>query len=135
MKFLITYIPYFTRLGVIPNLEKNNSFSFLDVRICREKDKFTTSVFRKDTFSGVYTKLSRFVALKHKFGLVHKILHRIFTILSDFSRFHFEVETLQRTLSKIAYSIKLLKNVYQYLLIIYLFKNLLLPPFENWNLE
>ena len=49
--------------------EKGNSFSFLDVKICREKDKFTTSVFRKDTFSGVYTNFSSFVALEHKFGL------------------------------------------------------------------
>ena len=81
------------------------------MRICREKDKLTTSVLRKDTFSGVYTNFSRFVALKHKFGLVHTILHRIFTIVSDFSKFHFEVETLQRTLNKNAYSIKLLKNV------------------------
>ena len=37
-------------------VKKNyNSFSFLDVKICGEKDKFTTSVFRKDTFRGVYT--------------------------------------------------------------------------------
>ena len=33
--------------------EKDNSFSFLDIKICREKDKFKTSVFRKGTFSGV----------------------------------------------------------------------------------
>ena len=38
--------------------EKDHSFSFLDVKICREKDKFTKSVFRKDTFSGVYTNFS-----------------------------------------------------------------------------
>ena len=38
--------------------EKDNSFSFLDVKICREKDKFTKSVFRKDKFSGVYTNFS-----------------------------------------------------------------------------
>ena len=55
--------------------EKDHSFSFLDVKICREKDKFTTSVFRKDMFSGVYTNFSSFVALKHKFGLVHTLLH------------------------------------------------------------
>ena len=75
-------------------IEKDNSFSFLDVKICREKDKFTTSVFRKDTFSGVCTNFSSFVALKHKFGLVHTILHRSCTIVSDFSKFHFEVKTL-----------------------------------------
>ena len=86
--------------------EKDNSFSFLDVKICREKDKFTTSVFREDTFSGVYTNFSSFVALKHRFGLVHTLLHRNFTIVSDFCKFHFEVETLKETLHKNAYPTK-----------------------------
>ena len=43
--------------------EKYNSFSFLDVKICREKVKFTTIGFRKYIFSGVYTNFSGFVAL------------------------------------------------------------------------
>ena len=87
-------------------LKKDNSFFFLDVKICREKDEFIRSVFRKDTFSGVYTNFSSFVALKHKFGLVHTLLHRSFTIVSDFSKFHFEVETLKKTLHKNAYPTK-----------------------------
>ena len=37
-------------------VEKNN-LSFLDVKICRENNKFTTFVFRKPTFSGVITWL------------------------------------------------------------------------------
>ena len=68
--------------------EKDNSFFSLDVKICREKGKFTR-VFRKDTFSGVYTNFISFVALEHKFGLVYTLLHRSFTIVSDFSKFHF----------------------------------------------
>ena len=64
------------------------------------------SVFRKDTFSGVYTNFSSFVALKHKFGLVYTLLHRSFTIVFDFSRFHFEVGTLKKTLHKNAYPTK-----------------------------
>ena len=86
--------------------EKDNSFSFLDVKICREKDKFTTIVSRKNTFSGIYTNFSSFVALEHKFGLVYTLLHRSFTIVSDFSKFHFEVETLMKTLHKNAYATK-----------------------------
>ena len=86
--------------------EKDNSFSFLDVKICREKDKFTTSVFRKDTFSGVYTNFSRFAVLEHKFSLMYTLLHRSFTIMSDFPKFHFEVETLKKTLDKNAYPTK-----------------------------
>ena len=38
--------------------KKDNSFSFLFGKICR--DKFATSVFRKDTFSDVYTNFSSF---------------------------------------------------------------------------
>ena len=86
--------------------KKDNSFSFLFGKICREKDKFATSVFRKDTFSGVYTNFSSFVVLGEKFGLVYTLLHRSFTIVSDFSKFHFEVETLKKTLHKNAYPTK-----------------------------
>ena len=35
--------------------EINQSLYFHDVKIFRENDKFFTSVFRKETFSGVYT--------------------------------------------------------------------------------
>ena len=35
--------------------EKDNSFHFLDVKICREKNKFVKSIFRKDRFSDVCT--------------------------------------------------------------------------------
>ena len=80
--------------------EKDNSFSFLDVKICREKDKFTTSVFRKDTFSGVYTNFSTITALEHIFGLVYKLLQGSFTTVYNFSKLHFEVGTLKKTLHK-----------------------------------
>ena len=40
-------------------VEKSNNFSFLDIRICRE-NKFTTFVFRKPTFSCVFTNFDSF---------------------------------------------------------------------------
>ena len=83
--------------------EKDNSFPFLDVKICREKDKFATSVSKKDTFSGVYTNFNSFVALEHKFGLVYTLLRRSFIIASDFCKFHFKVKALKKTLHKNTY--------------------------------
>ena len=77
-------------------IEKDNSFSFLDVKICREKDKFTRSVFRKDTFAGVYTNFSSFVALEHKFGLVYTPLHRRLTIVSAFPNFVLKLKHLRK---------------------------------------
>ena len=114
---------------------EDNSFSFLDVKICREKDKFATSVFKKDTFSGAYTNFSSFVALEHKFGWVYTLSHRSFTIAFDFSEFHFEVETLKKTLHKSTYPTKLVEKCIAKFVNNILFKNLLLPPFQNWNLE
>ena len=41
--------------------ESINTMSFLDFKITRENDKFTTTVYRKSTFSGVFTNFERFI--------------------------------------------------------------------------
>ena len=115
--------------------EKDNSFSFLDVKICRAKDKFTTSAFKKDTFSGECTNFSSFVALKHKLGLVYTLLHRSFNIVSDFFKFRFKVETLKKTLHKNANPTKFVDKYLAKFVNNMFFKNMFLPPFQNWNLE
>ena len=55
-------------------VEQNNSFSFLDVKICRENDRFTTSIYRKPTFSGVFTHFDSFIPTSHKHGLVNTLI-------------------------------------------------------------
>ena len=35
--------------------EKENKLSFTDVDVIREQGKFTTTIYRKPTFSGVYS--------------------------------------------------------------------------------
>ena len=51
--------------------EYNNTFSFLDFKICRKNNKLTTSLFRKSTFSGVFqTNFKSFIPTVQKFGLV-----------------------------------------------------------------
>ena len=64
--------------------------------ISRLVGKIARSVFRKDTFSSVYTSFSSFVALEHKLGLVCTHLRRSFTVVSDFSELYFEVETVKK---------------------------------------
>ena len=60
-------------------VEKNNNFSFLDIKICRENNKFTTSVFRKPTFSGVFTNFDSFIQtwfswFSYKHGLMNTLI-------------------------------------------------------------
>ena len=49
---------------------------FLDVDVFRKKTRFVTNVYRKETFTVVYTIFSIFIPLEHKFGLVYTLLHR-----------------------------------------------------------
>ena len=48
--------------------EKQNRMYFLDIAIIRENKTFTTSVYRKPTFSGVYTHFDSFLPSAYKFG-------------------------------------------------------------------
>ena len=49
--------------------EKDNRMFFLDVNIIREKGKFTTSFYRKPTFSKIYTHSDSFLPSSNKIGL------------------------------------------------------------------
>ena len=60
--------------------EINGSLSFLDVKVFRKNDKFVTSIFKEDTFSGVYISFISFIPLEHKFSLVHTLLNRYFNL-------------------------------------------------------
>ena len=60
-------------------IEINNTLSFLDIKIVRENNKFTTSVYRKPTFSGVFTNFENFIPSLHKYALMFYIV--TFTLL------------------------------------------------------
>ena len=47
-------------------IEENGSLSFLDITITRENNKFVTSVYRKPTFSGVFTNFESFIPEMHE---------------------------------------------------------------------
>ena len=54
----------------ISEIEENNSLSFLDIKISHEHKKFVTSVYRKPTFSGVFTNFESFIPDTYKRGLI-----------------------------------------------------------------
>ena len=56
--------------------EQNGKISFLDVEISRENDKFVTTVYRKPTFSSVYTHFESFLTSTQKFGMFYTLVHR-----------------------------------------------------------
>ena len=100
--------------------EMNNSLSFLDIKIVRENNKFTTSVYRKPTFSGVFTNFESFIPNSYKYALIFTLLHRAFKLCSNFEQFHQEIENLKNIFRKNGYPVnftdfcikKYLNNLY-----------------------
>ena len=72
-------------------IEKNGSLSFLDITITRENNKFATLVYRKPTFSGIFTNFRSFIPDMHKRGLVETLFHRKFRLCSSYENFHLEI--------------------------------------------
>ena len=48
--------------------EHNDSLPFLDVNVVRQELQFSTSVYKKPTFSGVYTNFKSFLPIEYKHG-------------------------------------------------------------------
>ena len=100
---------------------------FLDVNVFRENGKFVTNVYRKETFTGVYTNFPSFIQLEHKFGLVYTLLHRRFCIVFDMAKFHFENEKLKEILLSNRYSNKLIdKCISKFMNKLYIKKSVML---------
>ena len=70
--------------------DEDCSLSFLDVDIKRNKNKFSTSVYRKPTFSGFGISYFSFCWYRFKINSITTLLHRAFNICSNFHLLHHE---------------------------------------------
>ena len=51
-------------------IEVNNSISFLDFKISRVNNSFSTNIYHKVTFSGVFTNFESFIPISYKSNLI-----------------------------------------------------------------
>ena len=63
--------------------EQKNKLSFLDVNVIREQGEFIISVYRKPTFSGVYTHFDSFLPDTNKIGMIYTLANRCFRMCSS----------------------------------------------------
>ena len=127
LKIVYLYILYIFLVGVYssiyvfayvlaylePAVNKN---IIIIIMITREGGKFTTSLYRKITFSGVYTNFKSFILSEYKHGLIFTLLYRAFKISSNFEIFHQEICTLKNILLKTSYPLHLNdKSIIKYL--------------------
>ena len=83
--------------------EINNMLPFLDVKVIRDNKSFITSVYRKPTFSGVYTNYDSFIPEIYKSSLIYTLLFRSYTLCSSWSLIDVEIKKLKGIMEKNSY--------------------------------
>ncbi len=94
-------------------VEQDGNFAFLDVNIESTNGRFVTSVYRKKTFSGVFSNYDSFIARVFKVGLVLTLLHRAHSICSTWALFHEECQNSKSILRRNGYPMSFLDNCIQ----------------------
>ena len=77
-------------------LEKDGRLPFLDIEVTRSNGRFSTLVYRKPTFTGLFTNFHSFVPVAYKRSLVCCLLHRIFHLCSSYENFHAQLEVVRK---------------------------------------
>ena len=86
--------------------EDSDQLSFLDVRVFRNNGHFNTSIFRKSTFTGLGSNFYSFCFYNFKMNSLSTLLHRAFTLTSDWQLFHKEIEFLSNYFKQNCYPTK-----------------------------
>ena len=114
--------------------DKNGKLSFLDIEVPREKGKFVATVYRKPTFSGVYTHFQSFLPTIYKFGIVYNLAYRCFKICSDWTMFREELSFFKQVFLKTGYPLSFIVNCFKKIVDKLFIKRPQLITFEKKNL-
>ena len=76
-------------------IEENNSILFLDIKVSRVNNSFSTNIYRKVTFSGVFTNFESFIPISYNSNLIFTLLFRAFKLCSNLELFHQEILDLK----------------------------------------
>ena len=94
--------------SIHPNLkftkeENKRKLPFLDVLITKTSNGIEKIVYKKPTFSGLYTKWDSYTPTKYKCNLINNLLHRAHQICSSFTLLHKEFNQISLVLEKNGY--------------------------------
>ena len=93
------------------DLEKNRRINFLDCTIEKTDNSFLTSVFRRETFTGLGLSYFSYVFPSFKFNAISSLLHRGFKISSTYFLMHKEFEFLKVFFFNNGYPIFLINRI------------------------
>ena len=91
------------------------TLSFLDIKIQRG-NSFSTSTYRKPTYTGLYTLFSSFIPEKYTHYIVQMLVYCIVILASSVLAMHADLENLKATLLKNGYPLTLIHSKIRYVL-------------------
>ena len=94
-------------------VESSNKLPFLDICVHRgeNSDTFLTSLYRKPTFSGMYTNFKSFISIRYKYSLISSLLYRVFMICSNYELIVEEIEKLKVIWLKNAFPMRVIDRL------------------------
>ena len=92
--------------------EENGRLPFMDVLVRREMAGFTTTIYRKPTFTGLYTRWDSYCATGQKIALIRSLTQRAKKICSA-QYLDAEVENLKKIFCKNGYPEPIVRRVMQ----------------------
>ena len=90
-------------------IDERNSYIYIYIYIyiyyifSRNGTTFETSIYRKPTFSGVFTNFTSYIDARFKRGLLYTFLHRSFVICCNYEKLHQEIIYLKSIFQRNAY--------------------------------
>ena len=90
-KFLDHINSYHPNIKFTVELEMDNTLPFLDVSVTHDQNSFSTSLYRKKTFTGLYTDFGTLSPNDYKVNLIKVLVYLAFHICSTYTNFHDEV--------------------------------------------
>ena len=91
--------------------ENDDTLPFLDIFVTRKNSTFYTSVYRKPTFSGVYTHFTSYLPVVYKESLVSTLLYRAHRICTNWNEIHKETMKVRTLMLRNGYPDTLLDKL------------------------
>ena len=89
--------------------ESDGKLPFMDVLVKRIEDEFIRSVYRKPTFTGLYTRWDSFCDARHKTNLIRSLMSRAVKICSP-SELQGELSNLKNIFAANGYPLDIINN-------------------------
>ena len=110
-KFLDTINSYHPNIKFTVEIEMDITLPLLDVSVTHDRNSFSTSFYRKKTFTGLHPDFATLLPNKYKVNLIRVLVYRAFHICSTYSNFHVEVVRVKGILRENCFPLPLVDRV------------------------